>query len=75
MMGLRIWLEARLTTSVGVLGLRAATPRPLFAIRAAPLRVYGISRPSAKIPRTSRAAARGLDTMDGTGLALWAGRR
>lgn len=75
MMGLRIWLEARLTTSVGVLGLRAAAPRPLFAIRAAPLRVYGISRPSAKIPRTSRAAARGLDTMVGTGLALWAGRR
>ena len=74
-MGLRIWLEARLATSVGVLGLRVAAPRLLFAICAAPLRVYGISRPSAKIPRTSRAAARGLDTMDGTGLALWAGRR
>lgn len=74
-MGLRIWLEARLTTSAGVLGLRAAALRPLFAIRAAPLRVYGISRPSAKIPRTSRAAARGLDTMVCTGLALWAGRR
>lgn len=74
-MGLRIWLEARLPMSVGVFGLRAATLRPLFAICAAPLRVYGISRPSAKIPRTSRAAARGLDTMDGTGLALWAGRR
>ena len=74
-MGSRIWLEARLPTSAGVFGLRVAAPRPPFAVCAAPLRVYGISRPSAKIPRTSRAAARGLDPMDGTGLALWAGRR
>ena len=32
MMGLRIWLEARLTTSAGVFGLRVVAPRPLFAV-------------------------------------------